>query len=643
MNFIVRHFISIAQKVKIVYGKLTNKKVSYDDDDLGGYKDPKEVVKISIGVLAFIALVSIIYGLVDSSDIELNGVGAFNRQKGVKFGVTQVKDSAPIEKEIDLEKSVKVNDTDMCFELHQKVRNNQTLNPMEFSTYKTCLRDGKVEGLTERQKKLFETLADPASNLTEKEREIVARSAEGLGSEEDDLIADGLVSDDPLTKQIAKALANDDLSPEDRKLLEDVLKGSVPKELGDALLNGTEEEKALAREIYEDVKNGKDVSKQMKKLGNLAQDRKIATGDGKEIKKELDSQLQANQKIVDDIDSEIKQIDKELDTIKDLAKSIEDKKKRGITLTPEEQAILDEYERLLAKRDSLKAKKNLILERIANINVKIHSLESGDIEGAITFTKKLRSGEIEGEQKGANVKLSPSEYRLVKKISSLRKTGFEGSLFPNQFSGQGETVVPVLTKSIDPDSLITYPPDLKVACISLNNVVLSKKTQQGQMFTCQIEDNILHPETSEVIIAKGAIAVGETVGFDTATEMLSVKMKTVRSGSKVRPFAFKIVSYSGVEGVRGSVLSTKGIRITASVLMELFSGVVQFFTNQAQVQLAQQGAGSMTLTNGIVGGTYQGVSSGLNRTSEMLAQELQDAPEIYITPQGHKLFLVPAM
>lgn len=646
-------------------GKRFNKDSS---KKIGTEKEVKKIV-LSVGAGFLIVLVLMVFS--EDNTIIGNGFKDFEKQKGVKFGVPESRgvfagqeialEGIEAPQDIYAPREGVIGDSlqqEMaCSNYHDKVKSGVKLSSSEFMAYTDCLDKGLVRGLTEDQRKAFKAISDPNSTLTEAEKQLLTQLANGEidPNSEEYKIAKALMSDDPFERDVARRLMDPNISQAEKEALLGYLDGSVPKEVAEGLLSKNPEVRTEALKVADIIKKGAgsaDIQKALEGLkSKIAEDRILQ---GKELSPEQVGSLSKEQETLGreaaKEKASVNEREKLLSGIKDAFDKAIAKGTRGEPLTPEEESLVSTYKAVQKEIEDLKAKLAEKENRIKSIKtIAMDAIEKGAMTGIADNLGSLQEYEPPKEEVATVVKkntISPSEFELIRRMAKSRKgSDFDGSLFPN-LSPEAYNGAELKAESMNSARLsdlknYNLDPTLKVPCETRTELLVSKDDAVGRRVVCVLLDNVYHPLTNAVLIPKGAKAVGETTTFDSNTELMAINFTQVVSGTQRIQINFMLVNAMGRQGLPGRVMSTRNKKITAAVITEFVSGVVQYFSRVAQLNIAQAGATNLNLMTNIMGSTSLAVQSGLSEVTKAIASDLQNSPDIYYTPMGHQLHLMP--
>lgn len=658
----MRFFVSTLKKLGTLVQKLISKsqeKVSNSGSKKIG--SPAKIKKISLIVFASFALTIVFITILTKTEFVGKGMEDFQKQKGVKFGVTRVSADNSVNAidplanfnagELTLEQQ--------CTEMQDRLKDGKSLSTDEYTIFKKCLKENVLFSLSDLQKKAFDALANPDSDLSPQAKELMGKVAAGLVDPDsaEAKIAANLLSNDPLKREVANKLLDPNISDEERRLLTSYLDGKVGPEVARGLLNPDPEVRTKAVTLQDLIQKGKHVEakKAIADLQNYEpkQDNSKSKDNGSQA-----NELEAAKVALEELENDVRKGKEELGNYGTQIKYIENKVAQGNPLTPGETSIYDNYKRkkeeveLLEKtRDQTHADYQRIYSKI-NMNVGNQYSSYGEENREIIDEYDPRQNlKQEPEIKKTEVvtkvsKVTPSEYELIRSIKSARMSDdYEGSLLPN-VSGTTFTTKEMIASAsssgrISPLKNFNLPLDLKVPCVIETELFVSSKDASGRRVICNVLDNVYNPENDEILIPKGSKAIGITSGFDAETKLMQVSFSKVRVGKENFDIGFSLVDGTGRQGLLGGVLRTRNKRVTAAVLTDFAAGVTQFFSQYAQQRMLQNGVGQLNLTNSVTGAAFQGLSTGLTKIAETLTQDLQNSPDIFYSPAGMKMHLIP--
>lgn len=661
----MRMIFGLINKCGAFLQKMTGRaEEKFADPESKKISDPKKiktfVIAMSIALIATIVAVS----LMNEKDLIGNGIKDFEKQKGVKFGISRAKNEDKIG-QLDafdkIEQGESQSPYDICNSLHEKVKGASKLNATEYETFKKCLNDGTIYGVDAKQRKALEMLGNPEENLTQEEMNLLQEVANGTldPNSERAKIADALMSDDSLRKGAAQKLLDPTTSQEDRDLYNQFLNGKLPREVVEGMLSEDpsvrEAAKKLASQLSDPNAPKAETDKARSQLGDANLNNTIANNGtiaDPAVAEAVSQKINAMEQASSDMGQDLTDKDNLNKALEKAVKDIEGKRARGEELNDEDKALLDQHKELKKQSEDMKARLKQTQDEIINLKKRLASLpndmyktyesEDGEIVEEFDTRKKIVRKPI---IKKTERRVSPSEYQLVQKIKSIRRSGdYEASLLPNMDTASfGVEILAKAISSTPLNPLANYnlAPDLKIPCVIESASWVSSADAAGRRIICRIADNVYNPENDQILLPKGSRAIGVTSGFDPNTRLMTVNFTKVRVGTKTHDIGFILVDSTGKQGLPGGVLSTRNKKITAAVLTDFAAGITQFFATQAQYQLALNGANSMNIVNSVTGAGFQGLSSGITKIAETLTQDLQNSPDVFFSPAGMKMILMP--
>lgn len=641
----------LSAKIRTLMGKAEGKIANQETKKISS---PKALKKFfTFAGISFVSTILIVT-MMSKTDFVGRGLEDFKKQKGVKFGVSRPDTSKKIDVIDPLERFEGTETKEQqCQTLHEKVSSNEKLNRDEFILYKQCLAQEMIPGLTTQQKKALTALADPDSQLSEGARELLARAAAGEVTDPEELrLVNALTSSDPLARQVANKMLDPNTSEAEKKLLGDFLAGKVSREVAQGIVDGNGT-KAIA--LNQAIKEGKneEANKIREELKPKEAPMSSMPDNGA-----LTNEQEAIKVALEDQENVLKEEKKRLDGYSQVVPKLEDKLSEGKPLTAGEQAILKDYKRTKDTVDLLEKQKSQTYadyQRImSKINVKVgksyseFTQENPEIIDEYDPRAHIKPEPIvvKKEVVKKTPRITPSEYELIKAIKRARMSeDFEGSLYANVDPAtfqQKEIVASAGSLGrMNPLKNYNLPLDLKIPAVVESSIFVSSNDSANRRVIAKILDNVYNPENNDILLPKGSKVVCTTGSFDVNTKLMQVSCSKVRVGKETLDVGFSIVDSTGKAGIPGGVLRTRYKHITAAVLTDFAAGVTEFFSRYAQQQMLQNGINNLSLTNSVTGGAFQGLSAGLTKIAETLTQDLQNSPDIFFSPEGIKLILIP--
>jgi len=647
----------LSSKLKIFLGKAEGALASPESKKIGS---PKQIKKMFVIIgLSFLSTVVVITMMTKTNFIG-KGLEDFKKQKGVKFGVTRAEVARSTEVIDPLERfDVTESKEQQCSALHERVLANEKLNRDEYIIFKQCLANGSIPGLSATQKKVLQTLANPDEELSSGARALLIRAASGEidpNSEEGRLV-NALTSDDPFAKQVANKILDPNTSDAEKKLLTDYLEGKISKEVASAAMNGGLQQ-ALA--LNKAIKDGDDDAAG-KIRTELALKEQQANPMSSVNSDAMTNEQEAIKAALEDQEIIIAEERRRLQGLSPAIQNIEAKLQRGEKLTPGEESVYKDYKKVKTAVDLLekqRAQTYADYQKImSRIQVKVggeyskFSSENPEIieEYDPRAVKTAEQIITKKEKLTTRSRITPSEYELIMAIKRARSQGeeddFEASLYPNTdpatFQQKEIQATAGSLGKMNPLKNYNLPPDLKIPTVVESAVFVSSNDSANRRVIAKILDNVYNPENNDILLPKGSKVICTTTSFDVNTKLMQVGCSKVRVGNETLDIGFNLVDSTGKSGIPGGVLRTRHKQITAAVLTDFAAGVTEFFSRYAQQQMLQNGINNLSLTNSTTGAAFQGLSGGLTKIAETLTQDLQNAPDIFFSPVGIKMVLIP--
>jgi hypothetical protein len=172
----------------------------------------------------------------------------------------------------------------------------------------------------------------------------------------------------------------------------------------------------------------------------------------------------------------------------------------------------------------------------------------------------------------------------------------------------------------------------------LDSEILVSDKGGSQSVRVRIIDDVHNPETGEIVIPKGAIAIAQTNGFDADTGIMDLNFDKVTIGSgKVVSVKLQIGSGDGTMGLKGQVRDTTGKFLLGTFITSFTAGALNWFSQSIiQDYITQTDA-----ANALLGASMQGGSDVMQRVADLYAGKLQNAAKIYYVPKHVPVVLFP--
>lgn len=180
-------------------------------------------------------------------------------------------------------------------------------------------------------------------------------------------------------------------------------------------------------------------------------------------------------------------------------------------------------------------------------------------------------------------------------------------------------------------------PDMKIPAYLDSEILISDKGG-SQSVRVRIIDNVHNPETGEIVIPKGAIAIAQTSGFDADTGIMDLNFDKVTIGSgKVLEVKLQVGSGDGTMGLRGQVRDTMGKFLLGTFVTSFTAGALNWFSQSIiQDYITQTDA-----ANALLGASMQGGSDVMQRVADIYAGKLQNSAKIFYVPKNVPVVLFP--
>lgn len=493
-----------------------------------------------------------------------------------------------------------------CDKLIKMASTGKLLTKEQKEDLEKCIEEN-ISGLSEKQIKALKMLLDPNSDLTDKERALLAQFVNGEITDDDDprlTLIDGLMSEDPNKRRAARLLINnDDLTDEERDRLLKFLKGEI----------GLDEVKDILKKKIKGVEDKQQVGQPQTNQG---------------IKGVIDS--------INDLATKRKAVNKFIDDNRKRYNDIQKRISEGKEVSDEDLNFLDKYNAALkekARLDKLLKSKKGLLARIQNDYNKSFMnaaklLDLSNVEGIKIITHKPKKPK---KSKSFSASLTPYELRKLgledgnyDKFKAIDASSFEVA--------EASTVVMATSESPN----LELPSGLKLAAYTANAVYMKGGDSEYRLEVILLED-IYDYTTKKRLLPKGALLVGKVSTFDERTEIASATIEKAIVDGKSIPVKFIVTHNSGVPGIPGEVLSNRAEKLTAAVLTDTVTKFAESFVERAESQTDLESA-TFAEIGQLLG--IQGAASTASAIADYLAKDLEDTPAIFLSPPRTRLILI---
>lgn len=565
-----------------------------------------------------------------------------------------------------------------CVAVVDKMKSNQKLSAEEEILAEQCLKENPM-GLTAEELKFAQMMLDP--NVSDAEKALLAKALAGTATEEELAVARALTSGD--ADKVAQAKAAIEMGDAAIAALGKSLEG---KPLSD-------EEKALLAKINEEAKGTGE------KIADMVQKEILGGFSGTELPKEIadsakqislpsaqDEAIKALAQDVANREELIKQLEERLSQEQLQVSPIADKLGAGKQLTPAETKRLQDFTK---SKQQLEALKKLQEERKTEFAKRATKFQQSLAQAVTTVQSTLPSGtfiEYEGDAVDCNkikplaVKrkkktvvakhppgtvfdmdgrpLKPEEVEFIKlhrknqyEVARLSKDAMKG---PVGLDGLGQSVnVATLAGEggqvgiQDLQSLFVFKdaslknfeltPDMKIPAVLDSELLVSDKGK-GQVMRFRILADVHNPQTNQIVIPKGAIAVAQSGSFDPDTGMMDITIeKAVVGSGKSVTVRLMVGSADGSMGLRGRVYDTTGKYLAGAFITAFSAGALSWFSQQVVAPFQTSTAAGQALTGaGLAGGAEV-----MTKISELYSSRLQNAATVFWVPKGIPVVLFP--
>lgn len=649
IRFFGKHFENAEKAIQNFFDKKISKKGT------GKITSPEKSKTIVIyGLICFtVAYFAIL--ITESNQYVGDGLTYLEKEKRVKFGETEVQNINKIEVGDPLEEieNEEISEEEKCTNLSDKVKKGITLDEFEKELFRNCLKSG-ILGLSDEEQKAMNMLTQ--DDLTDAEKKALIGLLEG--DEDSKALARALMSNDENVREAAKTILNNpNLSEDEKNALLGVIDGSVTDpSVIDALLSGDPELRKMASQyvktgdpsILDSIKEKLEKKNQIKgedgDTSGMSVPNKIKlANDIKERIKERAKQLGFEEEILEDLRDQVSQ------------RGIFPKLENGEKLTPEEEKLYSEY---LKQRNKVNA-----LRRDQEKDIALYKQITSELEislGSLGFTGIKEDGFIKEmvEKASSNpyqdqkiVDLDGnvvplSIYKIIKKKIQLARNSsdFEGSLVNNlsplDIKNSKVAVAGLTVWSRNPLDGVVLPSDLRIPIVSESAIFVSSNAPSGKRVVFRFQDNVLNPETDEILIPLGSKIIGQTGSFDELTKLITIeKLDTIIVNGEKLDISFDVMTANGYSGIPGGVKSTRKEKITAAMLSQFMSSMSEYFSLVVQDQTGSNE--NLDPVTALTAGGLDAAAKGGDKLTEMLVQDFQNAKSVFYAPKGMKLILTP--
>jgi len=181
-------------------------------------------------------------------------------------------------------------------------------------------------------------------------------------------------------------------------------------------------------------------------------------------------------------------------------------------------------------------------------------------------------------------------------------------------------------------------PDMKVPAVLETEILISDQGR-GQVVRVRVLDDVISPQTNNKVIPKNSVIIGFISGFDAETGIADFSFDKVSIGSgKVLDTKFIVGSADGTMGLKGQVTDTTGKYLLGAFVTAFSGGALNFFSQQVVQPFLDD---EENIGAALQGSAGQGAAEVMTRISEMYAEKLQNAAKIYYAPKGLPIILYP--
>lgn len=562
-----------------------------------------------------------------------------------------------------------------CLDLIEKMKVGTSLSTEEQQKADVCIEKNiaglSAEELAAAKALLEKERAGITGSKTDAERALLTkllnneldpdsaehRLAQGLANNEagaKDALAAMEAKNQELMDALLAKMDGKQLSPEQqamidayKKLMEDQAKAAGSKEGLNLTGKVDQDAKEMARKLAEEEERLKRLREEM------ADAQAAAARAGEKIAK--GQQLSA---------AEMAALQKLADLQKRLAEQEAAQKKRREELAKQYAALQQALMQI-----------NKTVEQVypSGISVEMDALADCKDVKPLKFKRIAKKGTGKGTGKGSNKdvwltldgeQLTPDKIRLIKlmrkqksdldkaKQAALNPTGGDAGndFLKDSFGGTSQSLANSInaeeTGQIEIGSLRIFTdkslkgfnltPDMKIPAVLDSDILVSDKGG-GQSVRFRILSDIYNPETNQIVIPKGAIAVATAGGFDSEVGSMNINVDKVSFGGKVQAVKLAIGSANGSMGLRGQVRDTRGKYLLGAFITSFSAGALNWFSQQVvQPFQVETDAGNALTGAGLAGGAEV-----MNKIAEMYAGDLQNAAKIFYVPKGVPVIFFP--
>jgi len=563
-----------------------------------------------------------------------------------------------------------------CVEVFDKMKSNQKLSTEDEILAEQCLKENPM-GLTAEELKFAEMMLDP--NLSDTEKALLAKALSGNATEEELAVARALTSGD--SDKVAQAKSAIQMGDAAIAALGKSLQGKPLDDTEKALLAKINEAskgtgQKITDIIQKEILNGFSETELPKEIADSAKQIELPSAQDEAIKI-LAQDVASREEL-------IKQLEDQLSKEQIQISPIADKLGSGKQLTPQETKRLQDFTKSKQQLESLK---KLQEERKTEFAKRATKFQQSLAQAVTTVQSTLPSGtfiEYEGEAVDCNkikplaVKrkkkivvshsktvldidgrpLKPEEIEFIKlyrknqyEVARLSKDTMKG---PVGLDGLGQSVnVATLAGEggqvgiQDLQSLFVFKdaslknfeltPDMKIPAVLDSELLVSDKGK-GQVMRFRILADVHNPQTNQIVIPKGAVAIAQSGSFDTDTGMMDISIeKAVVGSGKSVTVKLMVGSADGSMGLRGRVYDTTGKYLAGAFITAFSAGALSWFSQQVIAPFqTSKGAGQALSGAGLAGGAEV-----MTKIAELYSSKLQNSAIVFWVPKGIPVVLFP--
>lgn len=240
------------------------------------------------------------------------------------------------------------------------------------------------------------------------------------------------------------------------------------------------------------------------------------------------------------------------------------------------------------------------------------------------------------EERLRKLSVDPDVYR-TKKLLEMRKdqreniNNINGEISTEQTQKPDFTVASAIFYVNTDTKGIVFPVNVKVPCVLADTIYVSDQNLGDKPVHLRITADVFNPRDNSIIAHKGSILSGRPSNLDMETKTLTAIFSKISDGPISDDIQLTV-------SIRGEAWDTKGKQITGAVLVDYATSILDKITADSKSSVS---ASDQALLDVVNQSSVTAATSAVQKISQQLATDLQNAKKLFFAPEGARLIIYP--